>query len=65
MRVFYSFNFIGGGINQVFADTAKEAISKAKSEYATTNLKVDEKTFIRRDTRELQDSYYRGLPNID
>ena len=63
IKTFYSFNFIPEGFNMVWAETEREAISKAQAEFPELALNL--KSFVRRDTQEKQYAYWNSLPLMD
>jgi len=60
----YAFNWIGGGFNQVYARSERDAIKLANEHFGggTANLRVDEPSVrLVRDPR----AYYDNMPSID
>jgi hypothetical protein len=64
-RVLWSFTFIGGGFNQVYAVTKDEALAQARRELPTLANQIDENSFKALRTRDEQDAYYAAFPNMD
>lgn len=60
---FYAFNWIGGGYNQVFARSKRDAIKLANEHFGggTANLRVDESSVYKTDPK----TYYDNMPSID
>ena len=60
---FYAFNWIGGGYNQVFARSRRDAIKLANEHFGggTANLRVDEPSVRRTDPT----TYYDNMPSMD
>ncbi len=61
-RHLYTWNWIGGGFNQCYAATKREARKKGNA--ISPNLTIDEKTF-RRVPAKWVDAYWRKIPSID
>lgn len=62
-KTLYAFTFVGGGYNQVYAYTKREAIKKAKQEFNSSTLTVDESSFRRIPAKEVN-SYYSGISRL-
>ena len=60
---FYAFNWIGGGYNQVYARSKKDAIKLANEHFGggTANLRVDESSVYKTDSK----TYYANMPYFD
>jgi hypothetical protein len=60
---FYAFNWIGGGYNQVYARSKKDAIKVANEHFGggTANLRVEESSVYKTDSK----TYYDNMPYFD
>jgi len=59
----YAFTFVGGGYNQVYAHSKREAINQAKQDFNSSTLTVDESSFRRIPAKEVH-SYYREISRL-
>ncbi len=61
----YTYTFIGGGLNQTYANSKAEAVAKAKAEFPELAKQIDTKSFKRLTSRKAQAAYYANLPLMD
>lgn len=67
-KALYTFNWIGGGMNQVYAHTKKEALEIVAREFpgnAVWKAEVDLSTLKRVTSKRGQDGWYASLPLTD
>jgi len=58
----WKFNWIGGGYNQVYANTKKAALAEIESRFGTCNLKLNPSTLTKvKDER----AFWANYPRFD
>jgi len=61
----YTFTFLGGGFNQVFATCKRQAIERARAQFGGTRFAPNPQSFKRLATKAAQERYWKSLPLLD
>lgn len=63
VEALYTFNFVGGGFNQVWAHNKRQAFERARKAFGNFSPNIG--TFKRLSTATAQAAYWKSLPLID
>lgn len=68
-KALYSFNWIGGGFNYVYAHTKTQAIKQIAKEFPNDDARciplLPDVATLKRHTDEAIDKYFRDMPRFD
>ena len=64
-KILYSFAWIGGGYNQVYANNKSEIPQAIKEQIGNVKLKIDMGSVKAHTTREQMDAYWKSIPYLD